>query len=250
MTSTPATCLRACRPQGPRVPFYGENNMLMPEPKGREGTAQYPGAAWDEATARHCASVPCASRRWHGPHCSHDVRHDEECAGLDDRRHQERHLRTSRRRRPLRRRRLTGLTASPGRGGENDPDALAQAAAGKQLYEERARIEEQLRTATARREAARPAGRAPGLKDPIFNEAAAEVSKLEAQKASNAEMIKDHVRRNSPEFALEMVRQKAEEQERDAREKRAATPTREVFSDYMPALPVVTGGLALLAVRC
>jgi hypothetical protein len=141
----------------------------------------------------------------------------------------------------------SAAAASPSEaGGPADAEAQAVRTAGQQLFTERARLQQDLDAAKQRREAARPKGRAPDTeKDPIFTEAQNEVSKLEVQKSANDELVKQHTYRNSPEYALAM-KERAETQERAAREKRAATPTRELFSDYTPYLPYIAGGLALV----
>lgn len=139
----------------------------------------------------------------------------------------------------------TALLAGGSEAGPETEEAVAVRTAGKQLYEERARLQQQLDTAVARREAARPAGRVPNAnKDPIFSEANNEVLKLEAQRDANKALIDRHTHMNSPEYALEMKQKEADAVEQ-ARLKRAATPTRELYSDYMPYLYPIGGAVAL-----
>jgi hypothetical protein len=116
----------------------------------------------------------------------------------------------------------------------------------QQLLTSRATVEQRRSEAMARREAARPKGRAPDAnRDPIFNEANNEVKKLESELGGINAMITREETEASPERQIEIQKKKAEA-DRQAKLKTANTSIREMFPEAMPYLAPATGLAAAL----
>lgn len=79
---------------------------------------------------------------------------------------------------------------------------------------------------------------------PRWEAAMSEVNKLENELAALDSMIADMQRRNSPEYQMELE-QKRKEMEETEQARRAQTPTRELYSDLVPYIPVATGAIGL-----
>jgi hypothetical protein len=139
---------------------------------------------------------------------------------------------------------LTGALAATSEGGETSTPASESVAPTaenlQRLYEQRATLSRQVDDARNRREAERKTGQGPN-----FNAADQEFQRQSNRLDALDRTIQEEQHRGSPEYALEM-QQKAADAARAAQEKRASTPTRELFSDYMPYLPAVTIPAAVL----
>jgi hypothetical protein len=146
---------------------------------------------------------------------------------------------------------LTGALANTSRAGDEGPALAGQSAvqtgdALKKLYEQQGVLLQQQKEALARRETFRPVGRRPTpQQDPQFTQAAGEYDNLTTQLGAVNKLIQHNEELGSPEH-LEQLRRDQALYEKAQQEKRAATPTRELYSDYMPYLPAVAGTLALL----
>ena len=104
----------------------------------------------------------------------------------------------------------------------------------QQLYTERATLQQRIDASVQRRDQMRPTNRTPNAKsDPRWADADTEVRQLEAQKAGLEAKIANVDRLNSPEYRLELS-QMQQEQADAARAKRANTPFKEIYADYMP----------------
>jgi hypothetical protein len=126
---------------------------------------------------------------------------------------------------------LAGATSTPA--GSEEPTAL------KQLYQEQARASKRREDALLRRETERKSG-----EGPRFQAAESEVTAATNELQAINKLIESENRKNSPEYALEMAekRKAAEEAER---KRVSETPTRELYSDIAPYIPVATGALGM-----
>jgi hypothetical protein len=109
----------------------------------------------------------------------------------------------------------------------------------QQLYSQQADLNRRRSEAEAEANAEARTG-----KGPNWQRAAAKVQAIDTEMAGLNRLIAEEQKRNSPEFQLEME-QKRKAADMADQDRRAQTPTRELYSDYTPYLPAISGGLGL-----
>ncbi len=114
------------------------------------------------------------------------------------------------------------------------------------LLVQQAELQRQAEAARQRRESFRPQGRAPRPdKDPQYTQADEEFRSLDSRLKALDPQIAQETRKNDPAYQ-EQLRQEREANLKAEQERRAATPTRELMSDYMPYLYPATTTLAMV----